>query len=99
MHFKVIPKNDIIQIAQNLLEKIYEYISLENKKNEVDEFTEIILILCNKEILCDDIIRNYTIKGHTICDIIQKIAKSKTTDYASLTSKTIFKFMDISELL
>jgi hypothetical protein len=99
MYFNVIHKTHIIQIARNLLENVYEYISLENKKNEVDEFTEIILILCNKEILCDDIIRNYSIKGLTISDIIQKIAKSKTTDYTSLTSKTIFKFMDISELL
>jgi hypothetical protein len=99
MYFKVIPKNEIIQITRNLLEKVYEYISLENKKNEVDEFTEIILILCNKEILCDDIIRNYTIKGENISAIIQKIANSKQNDYKSLTSKTIFKFMDISELL
>lgn len=46
---KTITKNDIIQIIKYLLTKIYTFISIENKKNEVDELTENLIILYNKE--------------------------------------------------
>ena len=49
MIVKTITKNDIIQIIKYLLTKIYTFISIENKKNEVDELTENLIILYNKE--------------------------------------------------
>jgi hypothetical protein len=93
----VIPKQKIIQIMSILLEQINTFISQENKKNEVDELAENISILFKKE-LYENETTNYLIGGCTIIEIINKIANSKAKDYKSLTSKTIFKFMDIVEI-
>jgi hypothetical protein len=93
----VIPKQKIIQIMWILLEQINNFISLENKKNEVDELAENISILFKKE-LYENETTNYLINGSTIIEIINKIANSKAKDYKSLTSKTIFKFMDMVEM-
>jgi hypothetical protein len=93
----VIPKQKIIQIMSILLEQINTFISQENKKNEVDELAENISILFKKE-LYENETTNYLIGGSTIIEIINKIANSKAKDYKSLTSKTIFKFMDMVEI-
>ena len=50
MNFGIISKTEIMQITRNLLAKVYEFISVDNKKNEVDEITEIVAILYKKEL-------------------------------------------------
>ena len=86
-------------ITRNLLEKIYKYISLENKKNEVDELTEIIALLYNKVLYENEKENSYDdIDGYTISEIVQKIANSKIKDYKSLTNKALFKFMDLIDM-
>jgi hypothetical protein len=88
-----------MQITRNLLAKIYEYISLENKKNEVEELTEIIALLYKKDLYKHDTDNNYEqIEGYTVCEIINKIANSKVKDYKSLTNKALFKFMDLIDM-
>jgi len=94
MDLGVIHKDEIIQITKILLSKIYEFIYLDNKKNEVDELTETISILYKKEIY-DNIV---TIDGLTIYEIIVKIANSKVKDFKSLSNKSLFKFMDLIEM-
>ena len=95
----IIEKKQIMQIARNLLEQIYTFISQDDKKNEVDELSETIAILYNKEIYKDDECENYMkIEGLTISEIIIKIATSKVKDYKSLTNKTLFKFMDLIDM-
>jgi hypothetical protein len=94
----IISKNDIIKITRNLLDKVYRFISIENKKNEVEELTENVGILYKKELYenknGDN--NNYElIEGFTINEIIEKIANSKVKDYKSLTNKSLFKFMDL----
>jgi len=91
---EIIAKDKIICIIINLLKIIYTFISEENKKNEVDELTENVLILFKMDICKSNKI---VIEGYTIIEIIQKIASSKVKDYKSLTNKTIFKFMDMIE--
>jgi hypothetical protein len=99
MNSGVISKNEILVITRNLLAKVYEFISLENKKNEVDELTEIIAILYKKDLYEDDDLENYEqIEGYTISEIIEKIANSKVKDYKSLTNKSLFKFMDLIDM-
>lgn len=96
----VIPKQEIILITRNLLAKVYEYIYIENKKNEVEELTEIIAILYKKDLYDDyDEDNDYEqIEGFTINEIIEKIARSKVKDYKSLTNKSLFKFMDLIDM-
>ena len=97
MDNKIIEKEQIILITRNLLNQLYNYISEENKKNEVDELGENVSLLYRKELFTS----NYDyekIDGFTILEMIKKLAHSKVKDYKSLTNKTIFKFMDMIEM-
>ena len=95
----IIPEKTIMNITRNLLHQIYTFISLDDKKNEVDELTENIAILYKKEIYNDDDGDEYSqIDGYTISEVIEKIAKSKVKDYKSLTNKSLFKFMDMIDM-
>ena len=99
MNNGIIDKNQIMVITRNLLEQVYRYISLDDKKNEVDELTETVAILYKKDIYDDDDGDDYDqIEGFTIYEVIEKIAKSKVKDYKSLTNKTLFKFMDLIDM-
>jgi hypothetical protein len=81
------------------LEQIYRFISIEDKKNEVDELIETIAILYKKDIYQHDDGDSYEqIDGFTISEVIEKIAKSKVKDYKSLTNKALFKFMDLIDM-
>lgn len=99
MNNGIISQQEIMVITRNLLANIYTFISLENKKNEVEELTEIVAILYKKQLYEDDEGENYDeIEGHNISEIIEKIANSKVKDYKSLTNKALFKFMDLIDM-
>lgn len=103
MIYGVITKDEIMIITRNLLSKIYDFILIENKKNEVDELTETIAILYKKDLYEneeeDKTEFNYElIDNLTITGVIHKIANSKIKDYKSLTNKSLFKFMDLIEM-
>jgi len=88
MNIGFIEKEKIKVMIQILLTQINEYIMIENKKGEVDELTEIVSILLTKESLQKEEYKN----------IIHKIANSKIKDYKSLSSKSLFKFMDMIDM-
>ena len=95
----IIPKSKIMEITRNLLSQVYSFISIDDKKNEVDELTETIAILYKKDLYEDDEGDEYEqIEGYTINEIIERIANSKVKDYKSLTNKSLFKFMDLIEM-
>lgn len=106
MNNKVISEDKIVQITRKLVYNIYNYISMEDKKNEVDEFAENIAILYKKELYEDDDETtnnqdklNYDLIDElTIVEVIEKIANSSVKEYSSLTKKTIFKFMDLVDM-
>ena len=91
-----ISKSSVVDIFKTLLEIVLDLIDQPNKKNEVDELTENIAILFNKELI------EYTdadkINGKTIIELITMLAKSKSKDFKSLSNKAIFKFMDLIEI-
>jgi hypothetical protein len=95
---KVISEEQIIMLLKNLLTQIHTFISVENKKNEVDELTENIAILYKKEIFDNNKNNDCEVAGFKIPELITKIANSKTKDYLSLSNKSIFKFMDIIDM-
>lgn len=74
-----------------LLELFMKNIQTENKKNEVDEMTELIFILYNGDYLkkIDERIRD------NIEERVVMISNCKVKDFVSLTNKSIFKFMDM----
>jgi hypothetical protein len=100
----IIDSIEIVQILHKLLGIVLNYMKMENKKNEVDELTENIAILYNKNIIAlYESIHNTSINtsnvllidDKTIPDTIRLLASTKVKTYASLSSKTIFKFMDM----
>jgi hypothetical protein len=95
----IISEKQIMQITRNLLAQIYTFISMDDKKNEVDELTETVAILYKKELYADDDGDDYEqIEGYSISEVVERIANSKVKDYKSLTNKTLFKFMDLIDM-
>ena len=100
----IIDSKNILSILKNLLETVLTKIKQENNKNEVDELTENIAILYNKNIIqlfekqyktsINDCTNLY-INGDTIVQTIKKLSEIKVKCYPSMSSKTIFKFMDM----
>ena len=100
----IIDSKNILSILKNLLETVLTKIKQENNKNEVDELTENIAILYNKNIIqlfekqyqtsINDCTELY-VNGETIIQTIKKLSEIKVKCYPSMSSKTIFKFMDM----
>uniref|UniRef100_A0A6C0IU43 MIF4G domain-containing protein n=1 Tax=viral metagenome TaxID=1070528 RepID=A0A6C0IU43_9ZZZZ len=101
---KFIRSMDNVKLLKHLLENVLGMIKEANKKNEVDEITENIAILYNKEVLdeieddsdYDD--DDFEINDKNITEVIMMLAKSKSKDYQSLSNKSIFKYMDLIEM-
>jgi hypothetical protein len=97
-------KNTVYENLILLLKMMARYIHEPNKKFEVDEITENIAILFNKDILrfvedSDDYDEDlYIIDGLNNIELITVFAKSKAKDYKSLSNKAIFKCMDLVEM-
>lgn len=100
----LVDKKYIVRILKDLLENVMELIVIQNRKNEVDELTENIAILFNKDIL-DAVVNledynqsEMLINNKTIIETITALAKCKAKDYVSLSNKAIFKYMDLIEM-
>jgi len=97
MENKVIEESAIIQLLRNLMELVFTHVHLENKKNEVDEWTENIAILYNKTMVENHSNSYECINGSTITELIHLFGHSKVKTYPSLSSRSIFKYLDLSE--
>lgn len=97
----IINRDKIVKIIENLLGQLLNYISENNKKNEVDEITENISILYSVDLFNKDNEEenfNIDIHGMNISETVYKLANSKVKDYKSLTNKSIFKYMDMIDM-
>jgi len=94
---KIISETQLQEMACSLLRMLVEFIKVDNKKNEVDEITENISILFsyNKQLFesCDELF-----DGEKFVATIEILANCKAKTYPSLSSKAIFKFMDLIEM-
>ena len=82
---------DILVIKLNILYDILiKNLNIENKKNHVDEMSELIYILTSNSIKI--------IEGENLITLIEKIkmiSTLKINDFKSLTNKCLFKNMDL----
>ena len=95
---------EIVQKLHDLLEFTMNFITEPNKKNEVDELTENIAILYNKELIVlaeedndydeDDL----EIKGKSITDTLIFLSTADIKAFKGLSSKSKFKYMDIMNM-
>lgn len=96
--YDVITVNKIEDLLLQLLDNLNVLIKEENKKFVVDEYIEIIYILYNKELFNNEN-TNINSDNHTkIVETIKHLAGVKVKTYPSLSSKSIFKLMDIVEM-
>lgn len=98
-----IKKEDIVKMLKDILTSIMGMINTPDKKNEVDELTEIVGILFNKEMIDEvdddaDEPEDYHVLDQSILDTISSLAQQKAKDYPSLSNKAIFKYMDLVEM-
>jgi len=96
----MITKETIMNILCCLLRQVMELIVVEDKKNEVEELTENVILLFNKSFIesIDQNSAEYMIGSSTIVDTVNMLARSKVKTFPSLTNKTIFKYMDLLDM-
>ncbi len=89
----------IVKVLKEILVIILEYIYLPDKKNEVDELTEVVAILFNRDMINElDDEEIYYINGESILETISGLAQRRAKDYPSLSNKVIFKYMDLVDM-
>ena len=99
MKIGVIPNRQIVQFLCKLLRKFHEYILIVDKKNETNEICEVVSILFdNTYNYANTTEEDFLVHGQSVNVYMMSIAKSKVSNYKSLTSKCIFKFMDLLEM-
>lgn len=94
----IIEKSFIVRILKELLTIILDKINAQNCKNDVDELTENVAILFNKEMLEDyEDEDEYMINDKNLVEIVEELSQAKSKNYLSLSNKAIFKFMDMMD--
>ena len=92
----LITREDLLTVIGKMMEHVFAFIVLENKKNEVDELTENIAILCSNKSILEN--KECKVNRMTIEEAIRMLANSKSKTYPSLSNKSIFKYMDMIEM-
>ena len=92
MYRNVLSKDTVIDIIQHFLDVSFQYMSEENRVNEVEEITENVFIFVSigKKGLCEVDAWNTG-----ILPIIKNISTMKSGDRISLSNRSIFKYLDI----
>lgn len=92
---------NIAKLLRNLLVLVHRFIDEPDRKNEVDELTENVAILfigTNKTCVACITCADYLIDEKTIVETVEFLSKTKSKNHLSLSSRAIFKYMDLFEL-
>lgn len=91
----VISPDKVISLIDILMNKFQDYINQENKKNEVDEIVENLVVMISEGFKFIE--KHNEKKAIEIKHFVSTAASMKSRDHSSLSSKTVFKFMDLDE--
>jgi hypothetical protein len=92
---ELITKAQILTGISGLIDIVIENMEIENKANEVDEITEnIFIFVTSLKNECSE-----TLEWNGIKSSIEKLSKTKSKDKKSLSSRAIFKYMDMMDTL
>jgi len=91
----IVEKNIVINKIIYLEELVLNYCDIENKTNEVEEITENLFILVTKSLS----IMMHEPKWEIVINNIKHLAQMKTKEHKSLSSRALFKFMDILDFI
>lgn len=92
MKYDMIGKNDVLSLITELHNTSCNYIDMENKYHEVEEITENVFLLVTHS---KPILSGHESWKMDIEPSIQKFVKLKTKEHASLSSRALFKYMDM----
>lgn len=96
----VMTSDNLIRILKELFETILAFMVQPNKSNEVCELIENISILYDPQVrplyAGPSVIVESTVMSGSFTEVLSQLAKTKVKTYPSLSSKTIFKCMDMS---
>lgn len=96
---KVIPVIRVLNIIVAFQTLVVEYIDQEDKTNEVDEITEILFLLIKEGKSLYDECKGEYIWKFVIKQNIEVLAKYSKKDKKSLSSRAIFKYVDMAGLV
>jgi len=91
----IVEKNIVINKIIYLEELVLNYCDTENKTNELEEITENLFILLTKSL---SIMMNEP-NWEIVINNIKHLAQMKTKEHKSLSSRALFKFMDILDFI
>lgn len=90
----VLPQELLLKLIIDVQSIVLEYIELENKVNEVDEITENLFLLISESHSVMKTTEQWTSK---VITTIQTLSMLKVKEKMSLSSRAIFKYMDIMD--
>lgn len=90
----VLPSETMAKFAYTIVVLLYQWINEPNKMHETDELIELVAILYNKDLFTETL---YIVDHRTIYEIILVLSNSKSSQFLSLSQKSIFKCKDIIE--
>lgn len=90
----VLPKTTVTSILYNLVDLLNSYIDAENRTNEFDEITENLFLIIMQS---KGFIEKEPLWESTILPSVQYFSKQTAKDHKSLSSRAVFKYMDIME--
>ena len=96
MKKSVLSTSEVTTLIVNLQTIVFDYIEEENRSNEVEEITENIFIFISQ---CRDVLKDDAVWNETILPNLLKISSYKAADHTSLTSRAVFKYMDLKGTL
>lgn len=90
----VLDKELLLKIVIEIQNILLEYIDIENKSNEVDEISENIFLMVTES---HSIMKMDELWKSQVMVTIQNLSKMKVKEKKSLSSRAIFKYMDIMD--
>lgn len=90
-----IPQTFILDLIKHTHDKLASLIDEDDKRETIDEMSEIVAILAMEG---KDYLSDYDI-WDSIVTAISHITKMKSKDHVSLSNKTVFKYMDILDVI
>jgi hypothetical protein len=91
----VVETKKVFEIISYLQNTITEYMEMENRSNEIEEITENMYLFIT---ILHESCKQYQ-EWQVIVDTVQRFSKLKVKEKKSLSSRAIFKYMDILEAI
>lgn len=95
MRNEVIKKQIIVDMALRMQDLVFNYIEQDNKGKEVEEITENIYLF----VILSHVSMREEVQWATVLDNIKNMSKMKSKEKKSLSSRAVFKYMDITDTL